>query len=157
MTTARDGVNKGLASSASEGFLDIASACSGSEIGYICLEVLLFFLCSILGMQARARHVFCCEKDEDKQRFIKSQLKPLHMFGEVGELGQSMARCVLKGISVQVPWSFAFMAGFRARAEARRTTRPHRTSTASSGKTHQQSPVTLGRQLTPTLQRLCPL
>ena len=79
VTSAREGIRKGITSSPTEGFIDIASACSGSEIVYMCLEVMLSFLfCSILGISAKVRHVVCCEKDPDKQKFSTSQFRPLH-------------------------------------------------------------------------------
>ena len=55
---------------------------------------------------------------KQQNKFIKNQFRPLHMFGEVGELGQRMARCLIKNGSVLIPWCFAFMAGFSCKSRS---------------------------------------
>ena len=105
-------------SCAHEGRLDIecGSGCSGSDLGFICLQLFLHFMMQMLSLPMHATHAFCCEKDELKQRFLKMQFSPKRMFGDVADLGRRMARDLISGHDAYIPWSMMFMAGFSCKS-----------------------------------------
>ena len=114
---ARDGIQKGIESTDDHNFIGVASACSGTDIGVICLEVVLAMICGLVGISARVAHVFACEKNPLKRAFLQSQFSPTNMFADAAQLGQRMAWCLQMGKSVIVPWCFVFMAGFSCKKQ----------------------------------------
>ena len=115
LSSAREGIPKGIdTSSTTAGSMDVSLgyACSGSEIGYICMETVFYTLCMTLGVSAKMWHAFACETNSDKRTFIKAQFSPAHLFADVRELGQRTATCLIENAPVRVPWCFFFMAGF---------------------------------------------
>ena len=115
---ARDGIQKGIESTDDHNFIGVASACSGTDIGVICLEVVLAMICGLVGISARVAHVFACEKNPLKRAFLQSQFSPTKMFADAAQLGQRMAWCLQMGKSVIVPWCFVFMAGFSCKSRS---------------------------------------
>ena len=64
---ARDGIQKGIESTDDHNFIGVASACSGTDIGVICLEVVLAMICGLVGISARVAHVFACERTPSRE------------------------------------------------------------------------------------------
>lgn len=64
----------------------------------------------------QAQHAFVCERNEEKMRFLHSQLKPIHSFGDVSDLAQHTAYDVVTKMKVVVPWATFFWAGFSCRS-----------------------------------------
>ena len=121
LSSMREGIRKGVhSSSTASGSEDVSigSACSGSEIAYICMEVILNCICNILGLTAGIRHAFACESNPGKRAFIQAQFQPVHVFGDVAELTQRTAMCFVKNAPVQVPWCFFFLAGFSCKSRS---------------------------------------
>ena len=77
--------------------MEYASGCSGSDIAFICLEIYLHFISKLLALPMRAVHTFCCDKDASKQKFLKTNFKPMRFFGDVADLGRRMATDILTG------------------------------------------------------------
>ena len=91
--------------------LTVGSMFSGSEILSVILSVMLRFWQAMYGQVASTRHVFMCERNADKQEFLKSQFQPAVLFEEASALGGLTAQCVLANRQVLVPYADLFVAG----------------------------------------------
>ncbi len=95
--------------------LRLGTACSGSDCPVISLEHLAAALRLRLpaGRTLHVDHVFSCESDKAKQRFIRENFPQLRMlFDDVTELGNGRATNVLTETQEEVPRCDIFVAGF---------------------------------------------
>jgi site-specific DNA-cytosine methylase len=100
-----------------------ASACSGTDIAAICLEVFLNKTAEVLGLAVPLTHVYACEKNPLKQDFLRSQFSTSYMFGDVVDLGRQRSLDLLSNTEVLLPWSLVFTAGFSCKSRAQCSSR----------------------------------
>lgn len=98
--------------------VDVATACSGSDIAVICLEFFLWHLRNRFGISMSASHVFAAEKDPAKQGFLRSQFDPRFLFSDVADLSRKCAMNLMTHTSTAVPRCFFVMAGFSCKSRS---------------------------------------
>ena len=105
----------------------MGSACSGCDITMVAWEVFFDMLARELGLRLRVSHAFACEIHSTKRRFLHSQFDLQMLIPNVNMLGGRRAQCVLhNGLSIFVPWVFAFQTGFSCKS---RSTQSSKSST----------------------------
>jgi site-specific DNA-cytosine methylase len=105
------------------GSVSYASACSGTDIAAICLEIFLNKTAEVLGLVVPLKHVYACEKHPLKQDFLKSQFTTSYIFGDVCDLGRQRSLDLLSMTEVLLPWSLVFTAGFSCKSRAQCSSR----------------------------------
>jgi len=91
----------------------VGTACSGSDIFFIMIEILLWDVAKRLGRRTlQVIHEFACERDDRKQKFLCQQFNPRFLFGDVEELGGLTGKDVKTGQRVYIPETQLFGAGF---------------------------------------------
>lgn len=101
-----------------DGALTCGSACSGTDIGVVCLEFLLADISKWLGLPAKVEHAFACEKDTAKQGFLIAEVQPKMLFDNVSCLSQRMAQDLISGNKVYLPSVGLFFAGFSCKSRS---------------------------------------
>jgi len=72
-----------------------------------------------MRLSASVKHVFICEKHEEKRTFLHQQFRPSMSFGDVADIAQQQATDLLSGLRVFVPWVCIFWAGFSCKSRTR--------------------------------------
>ena len=94
----------------------VGTACSGTDSPIFSLAGLPRAL-RLLGWECDPpKHVFSCECDPPKQQWIKGMCSPLHLFTNIGELGQEYAHDMLMQTQSYVPPVTLFIAGFSCKS-----------------------------------------
>ena len=96
----------------------IGTACSGSDMITICLEVYLQKVQELIGVNKELRHMFVCESNKQKQEFLSSQFEVKNLFGDVALLGRRLGYDLISKHDVLVPSVFIFAAGFSCKSRA---------------------------------------
>ncbi|CAK0804534.1 unnamed protein product, partial [Prorocentrum cordatum] len=116
-----------------EALLTYGSACSGSDLAFHAIEsVLDTFLESWVPRSAEAckvKHVFACEKDQKKQKFLQAQFPQLEcIFGDVSGLHSRTAKNMINDRRVPIPYVDLFAAGFscKSRSNANNNSSSHK-------------------------------
>ena len=96
----------------------VGTACSGTDSPIFALEAMATAL-RLLGFSGTSppTHVFSCECDPAKQKWIEGMCSPLHLFTNIGELGQEFAHDMFNYPMLSyVPPVTIFIAGFSCKS-----------------------------------------
>ena len=123
--------------------LQISSSCSGSEVVWVALH----YLMKALDFDCRLDHLFSCEKEVPKQRWIHEVMRPLFaagaksacVFKDIGGLCNEMCECAVHG-RCQVAFSRLHVSGFSCKdlsklnkaRDAGRSSLPDRSGTSGA-------------------------
>ena len=113
LTTVRIGLEDHIGKDAE---IMVGSACSGSDIGFICTEVVVTKVCGLLGIDYKPKHVFACEVHLQKQAFLRTQFHPQYLFANVSDLKNKKAFDVISEQQVYIPMVLVFKAGFSCKS-----------------------------------------
>ena len=97
----------------------VATACSGTDIGVKVLARIGEFWRRQHGLHIAFEHILACDKDAAVQYFLREQLPALKMLvGDVMQLGQMRAQCLMTLKQVVVQGSTLFAAGFSCKSRS---------------------------------------
>ena len=96
----------------------VASGCSGTDIGMICAQLVVDHICRKLDIHMGVTHVFSCENDDEKRRFLQSQFHLHRLFADVQNLGRREAFDFISGKMACPPPCTLFMAGFSCKSRS---------------------------------------
>ena len=101
-------------SAALGGVLSVATGCSGSEVLFHVLDLLVNFWQAMWGITFRVRHLFATEIVEWKQRWICSHWQPEAVFADIEAFRSESSVCldVLTNKLIPVPQADLWVCGF---------------------------------------------
>lgn len=102
--------------------IEIATACSGSDVLLLVLNQLIVYWSKQFGVSLSCRHVFSCERDKDAQAFLLSQFPRMEALIEnIRDLDQEWAPTIHGTASglLQMDKVDIFAAGFSCKARSK--------------------------------------
>ena len=92
--------------------IGFATAFAGCDITVKVVRLLQEHINEVLGTHVELSHVWACEKNPQKQQFLKDQFSPRLLFNDFAEVSSDSAYDVVSGSKQIVPYAEILFAGF---------------------------------------------